>query len=184
MCTTFLPERAQVKGAFGMSTALAALVRRRTRGQPGPTSAPPGATRGLVSLRVRRTVVPCVGGVVRDADHRLLVVRRGRPPGVGLWSLPGGRVEAGESDHRALARELFEETGLSVAVAALLGTVERDGAAGEVFLIRDYTCTVLSGDLRAGDDAAEVRWVSTDELRDLPTTTGLLDALEEWGALS
>lgn len=128
--------------------------------------------------------VPCVGAVVRDPDGRILVVRRGRPPGEGLWSLPGGRVEDGESDAQALVRELVEETGLEVVVGALIGTVERDGGRpGEVYVIRDYACDVAGGTLRAGDDAAAVRWVSVAELRRLPTTPLLLDALAGWGVL-
>ncbi|HLL07775.1 MAG TPA: NUDIX domain-containing protein, partial [Nocardioidaceae bacterium] len=72
-------------------------------------------------------LVPCVGAVVRDADGRLLMVLRGRPPGQGLWSLPGGRVEPGESKQGALAREVREETGLEVLVGDLLGSVQRPG---------------------------------------------------------
>lgn len=143
--------------------------------------------KGHCQLRVvgmtQRRAVPCVGAVVRAADGRLLVIRRGNPPGAGLWSLPGGRVVAGESDSEALAREVREETGLLVQVGALLGSVERDGAVGEVFMIRDYACAVTGGTLRAGDDAVDARWVADDELRGLPTTWGLLDALDSWGVL-
>ncbi|HZC26103.1 MAG TPA: NUDIX hydrolase [Actinopolymorphaceae bacterium] len=130
-----------------------------------------------------RLTVPCVGAVVRAEDGRLLMIRRGNPPGAGLWSLPGGRVIAGETDSEALAREVREETGLVVEVGSLLGSVERDGVSGEVFLIRDYACLVTGGTLRAGDDAVDARWVSDDELRGLPTTWGLLDTLDSWGVL-
>ncbi|MFF4238711.1 NUDIX hydrolase [Actinomadura geliboluensis] len=125
----------------------------------------------------------CVGGIVRDGDGRLLLVRRGRPPGAGLWSVPGGRVEPGEDDPAAVARELKEETGLDVAVGALAGTVERPGPEGVVFEIHDYAATVTGGTLRAGDDADDVAWVRPDDLADLPLTPGLLDALAEWGVL-
>ncbi|TDC87240.1 NUDIX domain-containing protein [Actinomadura sp. 7K507] len=127
--------------------------------------------------------VRCVGGIVRDGDGRLLVVRRGRPPGEGLWSVPGGRVEPGEDDPAAVARELKEETGLDVLVGPLTGTVERPGPGGVTYEIYDYAATVTGGTLRAGDDASDVRWVSPGALRELPVTPGLLDALALWGLL-
>ena len=60
-------------------------------------------------------VIPCVGAVIKDGPGRLLLIKRGHEPGKGLWSIPGGRVEAGESDADALVREVREETGLVVA---------------------------------------------------------------------
>ncbi|RFS84879.1 NUDIX domain-containing protein [Actinomadura spongiicola] len=128
--------------------------------------------------------VRCVGGIVRDEGGRLLMVRRGRPPSVGLWSVPGGRVEPGEDDVSAVARELREETGLEVSVADVeVGMVERPGPGGVIYEIHDYAATVTGGTPRAGDDAAEVRWVSAAELRELPVTPGLLDVLAGWGLL-
>ncbi|GAA0406664.1 NUDIX hydrolase [Acrocarpospora corrugata] len=115
----------------------------------------------------------CVGAVIRAADGRLLLVRRGRPPGEGLWSVPGGRVEAGECDAEALVREVREETGLDVTAGGLAGTVIRPP-----YEIHDYYAAAVGGELRAGDDAAEVRWVSDAELRRLPLTDGLLDFLD------
>jgi len=125
-----------------------------------------------------------VGALVSDRAGRLLLVRRGRPPGRGLWSLPGGRVEHGESDAVALVREVREETGLAVEVGEPVGQVERAGPGGVVYEIRDYRCTVVGGSLIAGDDAAEVRWVALGELLALPTTYGLIEALREWGVLA
>ena len=127
--------------------------------------------------------MPCVGAVVHDDAHRLLLVRRGRSPSAGRWSLPGGRVEPGETDDEAVRRELLEETGLHVLVGCRVGTVERDGPGGVVYDIRDYACAVTAGLLRAGDDAAEARWVHRRELLALDTTDGLVEALEEWGVL-
>jgi 8-oxo-dGTP diphosphatase len=127
--------------------------------------------------------VRCVGGVVRDGSGRLLMVRRARPPGEGLWTIPGGRVEPGEDDAAALARELKEETGLDVVVGGLAGTVERPGPDGVTFEIHDYAATVTGGTLRAGDDAAEAGWIAPDRLCGLPVTPGLLDALVLWGLL-
>jgi len=129
-----------------------------------------------------RVRVRCVGGIVRDEEGRLLVVLRGRPPGAGLWSIPGGRVEPGEDDSTAVARELAEETGLTVEVGALIGSVDRPGD-GVIYEIHDYAATFVGGTLRAGDDAAEVRWVTAAELQALPTTPGLVEALVTWGLL-
>ncbi|MES9538290.1 MULTISPECIES: NUDIX domain-containing protein [unclassified Actinomadura] len=127
--------------------------------------------------------VRCVGGIVRDAEGRFLLVRRGHPPGEGLWSIPGGRVEPGEDDPAAVVRELREETGLDVLVGALAGTVERAGPGGVVYEIHDYEATATGGTLRAGDDASDVRWVPPAEMDGLPMTPGLLRALAEWGVL-
>ncbi len=127
--------------------------------------------------------VPCVGAIVRDNAGRLLLIRRARQPAAGLWSLPGGRVEAGESDAAAVVREVHEETGLVVAVGALAGRVSLPGLDGAIVDIADYVCTVRGGDLVAGDDAADARWVTAAELAALPTTDGLVEALTSWGAL-
>ena len=116
--------------------------------------------------------IVCAGAVAQDAHGRLLLVRRGRPPSQGLWSVPGGRVEPGESPEQAAAREVLEETGLQVTVGRLLATVE----IGE-FLVHDFSAEVVAGELRAGDDAEDVRWCSWDDAALLPLTPGLLDAL-------
>ncbi|QFZ24024.1 NUDIX domain-containing protein [Saccharothrix syringae] len=127
-------------------------------------------------------MIRCVGGIVHDTNGRLLLVRRRNPPGEGLWSLPGGRVEPGESDETALMRELREETGLSVTVGALVGTVTRPAPSG-LYEIHDYACQVRSGTLRAGDDASDARWADAAILATLPLTGMLRETLEEWGQL-
>ncbi|GAA3442117.1 hypothetical protein Pve01_61870 [Planomonospora venezuelensis] len=113
----------------------------------------------------------------------MLLVRRGRPPGAGLWSVPGGRVEPGESDAEAVAREVLEETGLTVAVGSLAGVVDRPGPGGAVYEIRDYLAEVTGGALAAGDDAADARWFDPGELPRLPLSPGLLDALAGWALI-
>ena len=129
------------------------------------------------------SVIPCVGAVVTDEQGRLLMIQRGHDPGAGLWSIPGGRIEPGETDAQALAREMLEETNLQVKVGRFIGGVQRPGLGGAVVDIRDYAVTVTGGTLRAGDDAADARWVTAAEMARLEVTEGLIEALTEWGVL-
>jgi 8-oxo-dGTP diphosphatase len=129
------------------------------------------------------SVIGCVGAVVKDAHGALLLIKRGHEPEKGLWSLPGGRIEPGETDAEALVREMLEETGLTVEVGRLLGRLQRPGLSGDVIDIRDYAATVIGGILRPGDDAADARWVKTGDLVLLETTEGLTEALTDWGVL-
>lgn len=142
-------------------------------------SAPAGEA---TSPRRRRAV----SAIVFDASRRLLVVQRGHEPAKGLWSVPGGKVEPGETDEQALAREIAEETGLVVEVGALAGSVERPGTPGIVFEIFDYDAVVTRGEpsaARAADDAADLKWVTLAGLRALPLTDGLMEALADWDRL-
>jgi 8-oxo-dGTP diphosphatase len=126
---------------------------------------------------------PCAGAIVFDAAGRLLVIRRGRPPWPDSWSIPGGRCRPGESAAAACVREVAEETGLVVEVVRLAGHVDRDVPDGRVYAIDDFVCAVTGGRLRAGDDAAEARWVDRAELAALPLVPELLAALTQWQAL-
>jgi len=141
---------------------------------------------GVASVCSMRRV-DCVGGIVLDGDGRLLLVLRGRAPSAGTWSVPGGRVETGESYVEATAREVLEETGVRVDGGRLVGKVERDGLGGDVYVIRDYLCRpaldVDASAVRAGDDAADAAWFSPDEMRSLETVPGLVAALDEWDVL-
>ena len=118
-----------------------------------------------------------VGAIIFDADGRVLVVQRGRPPGVGLWTVPGGRVERGETLVQAVAREVREETGLDVEVGTLACVVERMGDDYH-FVILDYAARVIGGTLRAGDDARDARFVDEMALGALPCTEGLVAVIE------
>ncbi len=131
-------------------------------------------------------VIRCVGAVVRDDSGRVLLIRRAHEPGSGLWSLPGGKVEEGETDAEALIRELREETGLFATVGAFIGSVERPAPSG-VFAIHDYECSVTGGELRPGDDATDVRWADLATFTTMERTGDLVDelatTLHAWGQL-
>jgi len=129
-------------------------------------------------------IVPCVGAIITDAGGRLLLIKRGHEPGKGLWSIPGGRVEPGETDEQAVIREVREETGLVVQPGRLIGAVRRPTPAGAMLDIRDYAATVTGGTLAAGDDADDARWAGPAELAGLPLTDGLAEALTDWGVLA
>jgi 8-oxo-dGTP diphosphatase len=126
--------------------------------------------------------IPCVAAVIKDRAGRLLLIRRGHEPGAGLWSLPGGRIEPGETREQALRREVLEETGLAVQCGQLLGSAELPAPGGAVFEVSDYLAVVTGGELAPGDDAAGARWVSAAGLASLPLTDGLAGYLSAWGA--
>jgi 8-oxo-dGTP diphosphatase len=131
-------------------------------------------------------LVPCVGAVVLDDAGRLLLVRRGRQPSRGLWSLPGGRVEPGESPTEAVAREVLEETGLHVRVGAAVGRVRIRVGDGVVYDVSDHRCTLVDPTDRpvAGDDADDVLFADAATLARLPCTPLLLETLRGWGVLA
>ena len=124
--------------------------------------------------------VACVGAVVSDGDHRIVVVRRARAPSQGLWSLPGGRVEHGETLEQAAQREVREETGLDVAISDVAGQMDIPHGL-VVYDVTDFMATVVGrSTLVAGDDATDARWVTREELLELPCSPGLLEALDAW----
>jgi 8-oxo-dGTP diphosphatase len=125
----------------------------------------------------------CVGAVALTDDDRILLVKRGRDPGRGRWSVPGGRVEFGETLAEAVVRELAEETGLEGVCDELVGWVERI-EDDHHFVILDFRVTVLeAGDPRPGDDAAEAAWVPLEETVELPLVEGLAEFLHDHGIL-
>lgn len=129
-------------------------------------------------------VVFCVGAMVHDASGRLLLVRRGRDPHRGRWSLPGGRVEPGESPEHAVEREVREETGLVVRAGAPVGRVRIHGD-GVVYDVLDLECGLADpfGEPRAGDDAEDVLFADAAVLDGLDCTPDLVQTLRGWGVL-
>ncbi|KZB82393.1 NUDIX hydrolase [Amycolatopsis regifaucium] len=131
---------------------------------------------------VSDSTVRCVGGIVHDEHGRILLIRRANEPGRGLWSVPGGRVEPGESDEAAVIREMREETGLNVTPGTLVGNVRRGP-----YDIHDYACSVTGGTLRAGDDADDARWIDARTLIELDEHGRLAEllfvTLRDWKVL-
>ena len=129
-----------------------------------------------------------VGAVVLDAG-RVLLVRRGKPPLAGKWSLPGGMLELGETTAEAARREVAEECGLQIRVGELAGILDRvvrdaEGRIRYHWVLVDYVATVESGELCAASDADEAQWVEVDEVARLETTDGLLDMIRRAQALA
>lgn len=120
-----------------------------------------------------------VGGIVVH-DGALLLVRRGRPPGEGQWSVPGGRVRTGETLHEAVVREVAEETGLEVAVDRFVGWTERIGADGSHhFVILDFLALPADPQPQPlpADDAVEARFVDLAEVAEYDLVANLYDFL-------
>jgi len=123
-----------------------------------------------------------VGAVVVEDDD-LLLIRRGHGPAAGEWSVPGGRVEPGETLAEAVLRELEEETGVEGLCGPLLGWVERIEEDHHLVIL-DFTVTLLDRqEPVAGDDAVEAAWVPLAEVAELRLVEGLAEFLHEHGVL-
>lgn len=123
-----------------------------------------------------------VGAVVLDesvpGEKRILLVRRARPPMAGRWSLPGGRLEFGERIDAAVRREVLEESGLEVQVGPLVEVVEAIDPPYH-YVILDFVCRRTGGELRAGDDAADVVFVRPGECARYGVTDAVARVVEK-----
>ena len=128
-----------------------------------------------------------VGAIVLDGD-RVLLVKRGRAPGAGKWSLPGGLVHLGETTREAVVREVAEECGLAISVKDVAGVVDRvvRDEAGRIryhYVLVDYLAFPDSTRVMPGSDAADAQWIEIDRIVELDTTEGLLDMVRRAQAL-
>ena len=136
-----------------------------------------------MSRRYPERPVVGVGAIILEGDN-VLLVERGKEPLKGVWSIPGGALELGESLAEGVRREAREELGLAVEVGELVELFERitrdvEGRVEYHFVLADYLCTVTGGTLRASDDAADARWVSRSELAAMALTTGTARVIEK-----
>ncbi len=126
---------------------------------------------------------PLLGASVAVWDgDRVLLARRAKEPAMGLWSVPGGLVELGETVADAALRELMEETGVTAAITGIVDVVDiieraGDGRVAHHFALVFHTARYLSGTARAGDDADAVAWVALDDLDALALTAGTADLI-------
>jgi len=123
---------------------------------------------------------PGVGAVVIQ-DDSILLVKRGREPGRGLWAVPGGKVEWGETIAEAAEREVYEETGIVTQAGEVVWVGESIGPSHHFVLI-DVAATYLSGTPTAGDDADECAWVPLSKARTLELTPTMFELLDDLGA--
>ncbi len=139
----------------------------------------------LASKRKEYPDQPCVAvGAIVFKDNKVLLVRRGKPPARDLWAIPGGSVEICETLQRAAEREILEETGITIQALEPVFTfdyIERDkfGCARFHYVIIDLTADYVRGEPRAGDDAAEARWVSSQEIAALKVSSKTRQLLKE-----
>jgi ADP-ribose pyrophosphatase YjhB (NUDIX family) len=129
--------------------------------------------------------IPLVGvGAIIIEDARLLLVKRAHPPLHAEWSIPGGVLEVGELVREAAVREAREETGLTVEPGELLGVYDRivrnpDERVQYHYVLIDFLCRRVAGDLAAASDAAEVRWFGQEELGALNLAEDTLDVIQK-----
>jgi ADP-ribose pyrophosphatase len=134
-------------------------------------------------------LTPRVGvGAITLQDGKVLLVKRGIEPAYGLWAIPGGTLKLGETLQECAARELLEETGITIKVGAcvyVFDLLERDdkGKIKFHFVVVDFAADYISGEPKGADDALEARWLSPEELSNLPVSQNTLAALRSIGFL-
>lgn len=128
-----------------------------------------------------------VGGILFQ-DERVLLVKRGREPARGQWSIPGGAVDTGETLRQAVAREMMEETGIQIEPVALVKILDRifrddQGRVMYHYVLADFLCRCLGGELRAGSDASDARFIPIADLASLdiiPSTRAVIYEAAQW----
>lgn len=116
-----------------------------------------------------------------DEQKRVLLVQRANPPDKGCWTLPGGRVDPGETLELAAIREISEETGLVIRIVRKLGQLDVPDGKGGIYEIHDFLAEKIEGEAAAGDDAAAIGWFRNDEPSALPLTPNLLQYSNRYG---
>ena len=128
--------------------------------------------------------IPAVAACVFDDDKRVLLIQRGQDPAKGKWSFPGGAIRVGETLADALKREVKEECGIEVKMVELLEGVSRivydsSRLVQYHYVIFDYLCKPVGGQLNASSDAADARWFSIGELKSVELTEGLMEVIQK-----
>lgn len=115
-----------------------------------------------------------VGVVVLNEDNEVLLIQRGKEPNIGLWTIPGGRQEPGETLQETARREILEETGVKIGPLVLVDVVDLirrndDGSLLRHYALIDYAARYVSGEPTPGGDAAQVAWVPVDAIEERVT---------------
>jgi 8-oxo-dGTP diphosphatase len=134
-------------------------------------------------------VVPRTGvGAIVIKDNKVLLVKRGVEPNKGRWAIPGGMLKLGETMRECAAREILEETGVTVAIGECIyvfDLIERDDA-GKIkfhFVVVDFTALYVAGEPKGADDAEEAGWFAPEDLDDLPVSSITMQAIHSIGFL-
>ncbi len=145
----------------------------------------------MASIAPNPYPVVAVAAIIWNAQREVLLIRRSKEPRKGQWSLPGGKVEFGETLHAAVHREVREETGLEIEIIALAETLETmlDETAGAPYahyVLIDYSTRAVSGTAKAASDAADARWFTMTELAQTPIWDEMrrviaLSEVQVWG---